>query len=157
MEASADAPGRAPSAVLVVDANIILSVVLGRRSAAVFARVAKSCRVITSARTVQEVRGVLRDKVPPIADLAEALLAAIGMIDAAIYAERIDAAERCLALAVASQNGSIADAHLLACAWVFDADIWSHDRDFAGCGWPSWSNANLAAWLPAAERTGEGP
>ena len=45
--------------------------------------------------------------------------------------------------AVASRNGSTADAHLLACAWAFDADLWSHDRDFAGTGWASWSNANL--------------
>lgn len=32
-------------------------------------------------------------------------------------------------------------------AWLYDADIWSHGRDFAGTGWPSWSNANLAAAL----------
>jgi predicted nucleic acid-binding protein len=52
-------------------------------------------------------------------------------------------AVRVLTEAVASRNGSTSDAYLLACAWLLDADIWSHDRDFAGTGWPSWSNANL--------------
>lgn len=44
-------------------------------------------------------------------------------------------------------NGSVRDAHILALAWTLDADIWSHDRDFAGTGWPSWSNGNLRASL----------
>lgn len=39
---------------------------------------------------------------------------------------------------------------VLACAWLLDADIWSHDRDFAGTGWPSWSNANLLRVLADA-------
>ena len=50
---------------------------------------------------------------------------------------------RCLAEAVASANGSPADAHVLALAWAADADIWSHDRDLGGTGWPSWSTRNL--------------
>lgn len=54
--------------------------------------------------------------------------------------------------AAASRNGSVDDAHILALAWTYDADIWSHDRDFAGTGWPSWSSANLAAAL--AEEAG---
>jgi predicted nucleic acid-binding protein len=45
--------------------------------------------------------------------------------------------------APASRNGSVTDAHLLALAWTLDADLWSHDRDFAGTGWPSWSTSNL--------------
>ena len=43
--------------------------------------------------------------------------------------------------------GSTADAHVPSLAWTLDADIWSHDRDFAGTGWPSWSSANLRAAL----------
>lgn len=63
----------------------------------------------------------------------------------AVYADVVEDAARVLTKAVASRNGSTADAHLLACAWTFDADLWSHDRDFAGTGWASWSNANLNA------------
>ena len=55
------------------------------------------------------------------------------------------AAEMALRHAPASRNGSVTDAHLLALAWTLDADLWSHDRDFAGTGWPSWSTSNLLA------------
>lgn len=81
---------------------------------------------------------------PHDAALAEALLGEIEIAEEELYAGLIDNATRTLRHAVASRNGSTTDAHLLACAWAFDADIWSHDRDFAGTGWPSWSNANLA-------------
>ena len=49
-------PPRAPSSVLVVDANIILSVVLGRRSRPVFEQVVAERTVVTSARAAEEVR-----------------------------------------------------------------------------------------------------
>jgi predicted nucleic acid-binding protein len=62
----------------------------------------------------------------------------------------LEEAARMLKNAVASRNGSPADAHLLAVAWIYKADIWSHDRDFAGTGWPSWSSANLLAALEAS-------
>src|SRR5215210_6724459 len=52
---------RPPTSVLVVDANIILSVVLGRRSRPVFEQVIASRTVVTSARAADEVRGVLRE------------------------------------------------------------------------------------------------
>jgi predicted nucleic acid-binding protein len=57
--------------------------------------------------------------------------------------------------AVASQNGSVVDAHILACAWSYDADIWSFDRDFAGTGVASWSTANLMRALAAEDERDE--
>jgi predicted nucleic acid-binding protein len=60
----------------------------------------------------------------------------------------LEDAQIALRNAVASKNCSTNDAHLLALAWTVDADLWSHDRDFAGTGWPSWSTANLMAALP---------
>ena len=140
-------PGpRTPSSVLVIDANIILSVVLGRRSRPVFEAVIASRTIVTSARAAEEVRGVLggQPRLPRDAlARADALLAGLVVVDEAVYADLIETAGQVLARAVASRNGSTTDAHLLACAWVFDAALWSHDRDFAGTGWPSWSNANL--------------
>jgi len=67
-----------------------------------------------------------------------------------IYAELLDAAAQVLARTVPSRDASTRDAHLLACAWVFDADLWGHDRDFAGTGWPSWSNGNLSDSLDSS-------
>jgi predicted nucleic acid-binding protein len=112
----------------------------------VFETVIASRTVVISVHAANEVRGVVRG-IPGLprdaAELAEALLGGIGVVDEAVYADLMDGAARVLAQAVASRNGSIRDAHLLACAWAFDADVWTHDRDFAGTGWPSWSNANL--------------
>jgi predicted nucleic acid-binding protein len=133
---------REPSAILVVDANIILGVVLGRRSGPVFRHVVASRRVMTSARAAEEVRRVLVN-LPIARDLADALLGGVGILDEAVYADLLNAAGRALNQAVASRNGTTEDAHLLACAWVLDADVWSHDRGFGGVGWPSWSSANL--------------
>ncbi len=81
---------------------------------------------------------------------AGVILAGIDVIDASYYSDRIESAARVLSDAVASRNGSTSDAHVLACAWLLDADIWSHDRDFAGTGRPSWSNANLLRALDGA-------
>jgi PIN domain len=80
---------------------------------------------------------------PEAAELAEALLGGIKVVPQVVYIECLDMASHVLTEAAASRNGSVGDAHLLACAWTFDADVWSHDRDFAGTGWPMWSNASL--------------
>jgi len=143
-----------PTEVIVVDANIIIAVVLGTWSRHIFDRVIEKRAVATSFRARHEVRSVLGgtpglpSEAPSIAD---ALLDGLGVMDEAIYADRLEAAAQVLRHAVASRNGSTSDAHLLACAWCLDADIWTHDRDFAGTGWRSWSSANLDAGIgPAA-------
>jgi predicted nucleic acid-binding protein len=87
---------------------------------------------------------------PGSQDAADRLLrsfAAIEVVERGIYVPTVPEAQRSLLLAPASRNGSVKDAHILALAWTYDADIWSHDRDFAGTGWPSWSSVNLAAAL----------
>jgi predicted nucleic acid-binding protein len=141
---------RTPTSLLVVDANIIVSVALGLRSRPVF-EVAQSRRaLLTSARAREEVLGTVADPrigSPRAVEIAGNLLEIVAVVDAAFYADRLNQASEALRLAAASRNGSTKDAHILALAWTLDADIWSHDRDFAGTGWPSWSNANLVASL----------
>lgn len=78
------------------------------------------------------------------------VLAGVEIVPRRAYGMNVAAASVRLRHAVASRNGSVADAHLLALAWLPEADIWSHDRDFAGTGWPSWSSANLVPALGAA-------
>jgi predicted nucleic acid-binding protein len=141
---------RTPTPVLVVDANIIVSVALGLRSRPVFAVAHSRRSLLTSARAREEVLGTVSD--PKIGstkavEFAQDLLDIVTVVDAALYADRLERAAETLRQAVASRNGSTKDAHILALAWTLDADIWSHDRDFAGTGWPSWSNANLLACL----------
>ena len=79
--------------------------------------------------------------VPP--PLAIVTFAIVAVQPAGYFEDLQEDAARCLAEAVASANGSTADNHVLALAWAADADIWSHDRDFGGTGWPSWSTRNL--------------
>lgn len=55
----------------------------------------------------------------------------------------LDRAGIALKEAVASRNGPVQDAHMLALAWSADADIWATDRDFAGTGTATWPAPNL--------------
>ena len=143
---------RLPTGVLVVDANIVLGVVLGKRSRPVFQMVWAKRDLATSARAREEVLGRTRGleaRLPATTELVTDLLATIKIADLPEYASKVEAAALVLRRAPASRNGSTSDAHILALAWTLDADIWTHDRDFAGTGWPSWSSANLQATLAA--------
>ncbi len=81
--------------------------------------------------------------------LVDALLAIVAVRPAGSEAS-LDVAASVLRDTVPSRNGSAADAHLVVAAWAYDADIWSHDRDYAGTGVPSWSSINLLrALIPA--------
>ncbi len=144
---------RSPSSVIVVDTNIILGVVLGQRSRLAFETVQARRKLATSVRAADEVLGVLHS-LPGVREEAAVqagtLLSGLTVIESDAYAAQLPEAALVLSQAVASRNGSTSDAHVLACAWLLDADIWSHDRDFAGTGWPSWLDANLLRALDAA-------
>ncbi|WP_162596228.1 PIN domain-containing protein [Methylobacterium sp. 17Sr1-1] len=144
---------RPPSPIIVVDTNIILSVALGRRSRPAFEIIRARRELVTSVRSVEEALGVLHDLKgvrETMTAQTEAILRDLAIVEAAAYAKSLPEATHVLSHAVAFRNGSTSDAHFLACAWLLDADIWSHDRDFAGTGWPSWSNANLLRSLDAS-------
>lgn len=141
---------RKPSETLVVDANIILSAVLGFRARPLVEQVGGRRALIISPGASSEVRHVLSriaPDTPVLIEIASEILDAIEVVEEVRYNDGLGAAARSLRRAVGSRNGSVNDAHVLALAWTYDADIWSHDRDFAGTGWPSWSSANLAAAL----------
>ena len=142
--------GRTPSAYIAVDANIILSAVLGFGSRRYFPPVAEARILVTTAAVREEVESVILRVAPRGGDRLQDAAALFGLIavePVVVTTKLVAHAATTLRDAVASRNGSEADAHLLALAWMLDADIWSHDRDFAGTGWPSWSSANLAAAL----------
>ena len=116
-------------------------------------------RLATSTRAAEEIRSVLKGITnlrPKVIEAGDVLLSGIEVVDEAVYLSLLDGAARALRQAVPSRNGSERDAHLLACAWAYDADLWTHDRDFAGSGWPSWSTANLRDVLNA-EQAGADP
>jgi predicted nucleic acid-binding protein len=151
---------RGPSETIIVDADIILSAVLGFRSRPLLETICARRALIVSLEASLEVRHVLSrldPDAPILLEIAEELLEAIEVVEANRYDDNLASAERSLQHAVASRNGSVSDAHILALAWTYDADIWSHDRDFAGTGWPSWSSANLAAALSDEAATAAQP
>ncbi|TXN73878.1 hypothetical protein FV228_07200 [Methylobacterium sp. WL18] len=81
----------------------------------------------------------------------------IEVVPRIVYADRLEIASRPLTHAVASCNGSTSDAHLLACAWTFDAGIWSHDRGFVGTGWPRLGRMPICATRSGECRTNTHP
>lgn len=145
---------RSPTPILIVDANIVLSAVLGYRTRRTIAEVGTRRQLFMSARAEHEVLLVARNAARRQQGGEEALrelMATIEVAPAERYHGKVAPAELALREAVASRNGSERDAHILALAWTLEADIWSHDCDFAGTGWPSWSSSNLLAHLRAVE------
>jgi predicted nucleic acid-binding protein len=144
---------RAGSA-LAVDASVLIAAARGRNSDVLFT-VARTRYLVVSERALMEARrlefGLKRADLLPV---LESILATITVLPDDAISVYLERASECLRDAVASQNGSTRDAHVLACAWATDADIWSFDRDFAGTGVASWSTANLMRALAAEERDG---
>lgn len=143
-----------PSAILVVDANIVLSCALGLRGGDVLAFVGRHRLLAISQRAVDEIGKVAMRLVEdghPTAYFAPQLVEDLKVVGEVEYSRLIPEAAKTLMLAPASRNGRSSDAHVLALGWLAEADIWSHDRDFAGTGWPSWSTANLRAALAREE------
>jgi len=79
--------------------------------------------------------------------IIDGLLAEMTVIPVAALTPVLAESEIALRDAVASRNGSIRDAHVLALARSVEADIWTTDRDFAGTGVASWSTPNLMRGL----------
>ena len=146
---------RSAPATLVVDAGILISAVLGRSTAAL-KLVAATVPLITTERAVEEAsrRLALGMDRPDLLQALQALIAPIEVVSEQRLASQMAVAVEFLRDAAHSRNGSTTDAHILALAWAADAQIWSHDRDFAGTGVASWSTINLLGALGEAEATG---
>jgi predicted nucleic acid-binding protein len=130
-------------AALAVDASILISALLGTSAEVVFA-LADHASLLTSERAIQEASrrtelGLRRPDLLPALDELARIVEVFPVTDPGILAE----AELALRDGTPSRNGSVRDAHLLALAWDANADIWSHDRDFAGTGVATWSTLNL--------------
>ena len=135
---------REPRPAVAVDAAILISILLGRSRGALLEAAGRRS-LLTTGRVVEEVRrrlslGMNR---PELLEALDGLVAEMIVVPVDDVADTIDEAERSLLEAVASRNGSTRDAHVLALAWLADADIWTFDRDFAGTGVASWSTPNL--------------
>ena len=93
-------------------------------------------------------------KRPEWLTLIDDLTAAITVVPAIALEPMMALCEETLRDAVASRNGSVRDAHVLALARSVEGDIWTTDRDFAGAGVATWSTPNLMRGFAAAAAVG---
>lgn len=137
---------------LVLDAAILVAAARGTSSGAIM-DVLRNAVLVTTERVIEEARRriELGLKRPDLLTIIDALAEQITVVPMAALEPLMARSEISLRDAVASRNGSIKDAHVLALAWDVDADIWTTDRDFAGTGVASWSTPNLLEALADAE------
>ena len=146
---------RPPAASLVVDASVLIAAVSGRSSSAI-ADAARRRSLLTTARALEEARRrlALGFKRPDLLIVLDQIVATMTVSSMGDVERALPAAAEALRDAVPSRNGSTDDAHVLALAWLADADIWSPDRAFAGTGVASWSTPNLMrALAPEGDAT----
>ena len=142
---------KAPSSTLVIDAAVLVAAA-GVKAPALFWRWRAWRLLVTTDRVVQEARRriELGLKRPDLLAIVDALVSEMTIVPVAALAQTLMPAEIALRDAVASRNGSVRDAHVLALAWSVEADIWTTDRDFAGTGIATWSTPNLMRGLASA-------
>ncbi len=130
------------SALVVVDANIVLSAVLGVTvRAAMDDALDRDVLLLIPEEQVVEARRVLTGRLGIAVDEAEAALVLalqdLTVIAAGAHADFLDAARLRLHARAAP------DAPVLAAALALDGAVWTRDRDFFGVGVPIWSTANM--------------
>ena len=135
---------RAPSSILVIDAAVLVAAARGRSSGAML-EAARAAVLVTTDRVVHEGRRrvELGLKRPDLLAIIDALAAELTIVPVAALTSILASSEVALRDAVPSRNGSTRDAHVLALAWVVEADVWTTDRDLAGTGIATWSTPNL--------------
>jgi hypothetical protein len=136
----------------VIDAPVLISAVFGRSGGAII-EAQRTAVLITTDRAVEEARRriELGLKRPELLEVLDGLAQSFVIVPIASLEPYQAACELSLRDAVASRNGSIRDAHVLALAWSVDGDVWTTDRDFAATGVATWSTPNLMRAL--AERS----
>lgn len=143
---------RRPKNVLTVDTSILIAVARGRSKGAIDF-VTDHCALVTTDRAVVEARRRIEFgmRAPELLPALDDVLREFQIIFVDEIESDVAPAEVALRDAVATRNGSTNDAHVLACAWRANADIWSYDRDFAGTGVASWSTVNLILALTSEQ------
>jgi predicted nucleic acid-binding protein len=144
---------RLPPSTLVVDAAVLVAAVRGRSSGAIL-HAARAATLVTTDRAVHETRRRIQVglKRPELLAILNALIREMTVVPVAALEPFLSQSEVALRDAVASRNGSIRDAHVLALAWSVEADIWSADRDSVGTGVATWSTPNLMRGLAEMTR-----
>jgi len=124
--------------ILVVDANIMASALMGTTLPLLAYQAARGIVLAAPIPQLAETRKVLhRRDVSHIDERMEALLEIVEPLELILFGGMEEKARERL-----QPRGQV-DWPVLAAAMAVGADIWSHDRDFFGVGVPVWSNDNI--------------
>ena len=138
---------------LVLDANILMRAVLGRRVRQIIEAHVENAAFFVPDVALADARRHLPDVVRNRGGDDAAVDAALGMLDAmARNVEEIDAeayvAHRAAALARIEKRDPD-DWPILATAMAFDCPVWTEDNDFFGTGVPTWTSDRVELYLKA--------
>jgi predicted nucleic acid-binding protein len=127
---------------IVMDANILLSAILGKGTVrALDAAVKRGVALGLPVPQLAEASSVLADKLGYRDDEANAALAALASRITLLSPEFYRAHEAAARGRLHRRGQS--DWPVLAAALATEGGIWTHDRDFFGVGVPVWSSRNL--------------
>ena len=137
-----------PGKALVVDANILVRAVLGKRVRAVIEKYAGLVSFFVPEEAYAEAEEhlpalVIRHGGDPGKALAflRSLAHVVELIGSEVYSEfEAEARER-----LGPRDPE--DWPVLACALAFGCPIWTEDTDFFGCGVPTWSSSRVEMFL----------
>ncbi|MGO8757264.1 MAG: PIN domain-containing protein [Terracidiphilus sp.] len=133
---------------LVLDANILIRAVLGRRVRAILVEYGGVARFVApdSAFTEAEehLPTVLAKRRTPVAN-GLAVLSAMNKVVQPIGRDTYSAFERIAKRRLARRD--VEDWPVLATALVFDCPIWTEDADFFGAGVPTWTTDRVEMYL----------
>jgi predicted nucleic acid-binding protein len=137
--------------VLILDANILIRAVLGRRVRALFTKYGNKVEFFAPDTVFVEARehlpALLERRSVPVAPALEYLNsfgALIQIIDLETYGEFEGMARRRLA------GRDLDDWPLLAAALALRCPIWTEDTDFFGCGVATWTTDRVELYLSEA-------
>ena len=138
---------------LVVDANVMVSAILGRSFPYLIETFRRNVSLLAPVQQLSETRAVLLHKLGDQEVVGDRMADLLALIEP-VTIERFAAAE-----AAAKERLPAAadrDWPVLGAAMTLDANIWSNDRDFFGCGVAVWSTRNVHAFgLRPGDTTGE--
>jgi predicted nucleic acid-binding protein len=133
---------------LIVDANIMLSALLGHSMPFFWQLIDRGHLLFAPERQFEEVMVVMRrisrltdDEIGDLIGELACMIVPIG-IEALLTVESVARARL--------HNRGQPDWPMIAASLELDADIWSHDRDFFGCGQAVWTTKVLERTLEAA-------
>jgi predicted nucleic acid-binding protein len=134
--------------ILVLDANILIRAVLGKRVRTILAQYAGITRFVAPEAAFSEVEehlpAILAKRGLPMAESAATLLAiskVIQRIGSDAYSAFEAKAKRRLI------RRDIEDWPILATAMLFDSPIWTEDADFFGAGVATWTTDRVEMYL----------